>query len=77
MIFEGVSFETCRIFGCVTITYKSTHFFCCIILLSLMYMRRKSQTTVVTPRRARPEPTFRMVFFRLNFPPRPSIVMMN
>ena len=42
-----------------------------------MYMRRKSQMTVVTPRRARPDPMFRMVFFRLNLPPRPSIVMMN
>ena len=42
-----------------------------------MYMRRKSQMTVVTPRRARPDPMFRMVFSRLNLPPRPSIVMMN
>jgi len=53
------------------------HFFCLIILLSLMYIRRKSQTTVVTPSSAKPEPTFKMVFFRLNLPPLPSIVMMN
>lgn len=54
-----------------------THFFCLIMLFSLMYMRRKSQTTVVTPSSARPDPMFRIVFFRLNWPPRPSIVIRN
>ena len=31
-----------------------TYFFCLITPFSLMYMRRKSQMTVVTPSRARP-----------------------
>ena len=56
---------------------KKTYFFFLTTPFSLMYMSKKSQTTVDTPKSAKPEPIFRMVFFKLNLPPRPSTVRMN
>ena len=48
------------------------------MMITLMkYMRTNSQRTVVIPRRARPFPTLRTVFFKENFLARPSTFMMN
>ena len=51
--------------------------YCSMKLTFMKYVRTNSQSTVVMPSSARPLPTLRTVFFRLNFWARPSTEMMN